>query len=62
MENLLLVIIFLPLLTAIGIKIISNLVNEVLLNFLTIKIRMEFYFYEKHLNQMAYSSCNVSRF
>ena len=36
MENLLLVIIFLPLLTAIGIKIISNLVNELLLNFLTI--------------------------
>ena len=36
MENLLLVIIFLPLLTALGIKIISNLVNELLLNFLTI--------------------------
>jgi len=35
-ENLLLVIIFLPLLTALGIKIISNLVNELLLNFLTI--------------------------
>ena len=36
MDNLLLVIIFLPLLTAIGIKIISNLVNELLLNYLTI--------------------------
>ena len=36
MENLIFVVIFLPLLTAIGIQIISKLVNELLLNFLTI--------------------------
>jgi len=35
-ENLIFVVIFLPLLTAIGIQIISKLVNELLLNFLTI--------------------------
>lgn len=36
MELLLLVVIFLPLLTAIGIKIISKFLNELLLNFITI--------------------------
>ena len=36
MESLILVIVFLPLLTALGIKIISKIVNELLINFLTI--------------------------
>ena len=36
MELLLLVVVFLPLLTAIGIKIISKFLNELLLNFITI--------------------------
>jgi len=35
-ESLILVIVFLPLLTALGIKIISKIVNELLINFLTI--------------------------
>ena len=36
MEILLLVIVLLPLLTALGIKLIDRLINETLLNFLTI--------------------------
>jgi hypothetical protein len=36
MEILLLVIVLLPLLTALGIKLVDRLINETLLNFLTI--------------------------